>query len=586
MFATRSRLSLGLVLALALAMAPAVAAVDPPATVSPGSPIRVEEIDQRCPTFSWGAVPGARGYELMVFVSPRLSRLGNGMTVPTAEERLTLSPPNVRAIIPASATSWTPSMGQCFATGEVYVWYLRETNPYSAYVGEWSAGMVFGIADGSAVSSTLDDDAGVAAAGGIAGAATDAPGGNGKGNGNGAANGTGGIPAVLGEIAALQQQVADNQAELLRRLDAIEARMAANHAESLARFTAVDDAVADVDADLFTHAEAMMPCTPQRWREGKCDILEVEATVCFNVGLGAELGAAFSIEPGMQISLGGSWHEVPKVEFSGGVETQLAIVPPLPLPPIPIVFPDLTAGASVGADGGVEVCIANLTIPLDRKASTDGADTFIDHLVTALEAQSGTIADRLSEILDERGLDGSRIADNLTTLRNVRGGGLELSDPLHALREGPVGEFVDTLPIDGELRDLVNDPERMVPSFDGNNPLQICEDYSDADAPILGGNVEKICNFVDGMPDLVELADTVNNLPSAVADKLCDAIPFSECDSVVSRSSCRGDCRTSARSCKNSCGLFQFSCRRDCERRKDNCTSCCNNASDPGTCHF
>ena len=52
---------------LVLAGAQAVLAATVPVAVSPGSAESVTTIEARCPTFSWGAVEGAKGYELVVY---------------------------------------------------------------------------------------------------------------------------------------------------------------------------------------------------------------------------------------------------------------------------------------------------------------------------------------------------------------------------------------------------------------------------------------------------------------------------------------------------------------------------------------
>jgi len=42
-------------------------AAEPPVTVSPGSASRLALVGGRCPTFSWGEVGGAKGYELVIY---------------------------------------------------------------------------------------------------------------------------------------------------------------------------------------------------------------------------------------------------------------------------------------------------------------------------------------------------------------------------------------------------------------------------------------------------------------------------------------------------------------------------------------
>lgn len=453
-----------------------------------------------------------------------------------------MSTPALRVEVEApSGASWTPPAGRCLEADREYVWYVRGTDAFGRPAGNWSAARrlrVAGAASPEAETATADPSAG-------------------EGRFPG-----GGIPAVLEELGAIQEQLADHQAEIGRRMDAIDAQLA------------------DLDADLFAHAESVKPCTPERWRDGKCRILQVKASVCFGVDLGADLRASWALQPGMEIAAGGSWHEVPHVELKAKLQAPLLAG----VGPAQIAVPSVQGGLGAGAGGGLQVCVADLTIPLDGEAAARGSDPFAEQLVQALELQAGAITERITDLLDERGLDGSRMAETLQALRAVRGGGQPIDDPSEVLSEGPLRELIDTLPIDGELAALVADPAPLLPRFDPENPLEICEEFGSGG--LLGGNAAAVCGFVDSMPDLVELADRVENLPTQVTDQICDSIPFDECGTFVSKAECRRGCRSQARSCKNQCGPFQFACRRDCETRKDACVACCNTASDPGACEF
>jgi len=94
-----------------------------PVPVSPGAADAAPAVRDPCPTFSWGALPGARGYELVVLKAGAES----------AQER-----PALRARIAGSATSWTPSLDQCLAPGR-YAWSLRAED------GQWSEPRLFEV---------------------------------------------------------------------------------------------------------------------------------------------------------------------------------------------------------------------------------------------------------------------------------------------------------------------------------------------------------------------------------------------------------------------------------------------------------
>lgn len=107
-----------------------------PEPVSPGQSGQFRVVADRCPTFSWSAVPGAWGYEVVLYSA----RAG-------AEEATLLAEtePVLRAEIPAPASSWTPSLDQCLDPGERYVWFIREKGGFGQGDGAWSRGFAFEI---------------------------------------------------------------------------------------------------------------------------------------------------------------------------------------------------------------------------------------------------------------------------------------------------------------------------------------------------------------------------------------------------------------------------------------------------------
>ena len=90
-------------------------------------------IDQRCSTFSWGAIEGARGYELVVY------GLAEG-----AEAGLQEAEPLLRERLPGGASSWTPSMARCLAPGQRYAWLVRSHGEEEA--SDWSEPRLFQVA--------------------------------------------------------------------------------------------------------------------------------------------------------------------------------------------------------------------------------------------------------------------------------------------------------------------------------------------------------------------------------------------------------------------------------------------------------
>ena len=107
-------------------------AAEPPVAVSPGDASRLALTGDTCPAFSWGAVSGAEGYELVVY---RLTEEG--------EE----APPVLRQTFTGTASSWTPSLDRCLERGGRYAWSVRSVGGKEA--SEWSALSLFEVASGA-----------------------------------------------------------------------------------------------------------------------------------------------------------------------------------------------------------------------------------------------------------------------------------------------------------------------------------------------------------------------------------------------------------------------------------------------------
>jgi hypothetical protein len=92
-----------------------------PVGVSPGSSGSFSSTTERCPTFSWGAVDGAAGFEVLVF------DMGNYAFDAAAISSLTprlSDTPALRMEIPGSATSWTPAREYCLSPSGRYAWVV------------------------------------------------------------------------------------------------------------------------------------------------------------------------------------------------------------------------------------------------------------------------------------------------------------------------------------------------------------------------------------------------------------------------------------------------------------------------------
>ncbi len=130
---TVPRLSLlalrGGIAAVLLALAAAAGAEElRPLTVSPGAVGESLRLETACPTFSWAAVEGARGYELVV----------DEVSDPDPAE------PALRIEIAGAATSYTPAQARCLPPARRYAWSVRALR--ESGVAEWSEPRFFSVA--------------------------------------------------------------------------------------------------------------------------------------------------------------------------------------------------------------------------------------------------------------------------------------------------------------------------------------------------------------------------------------------------------------------------------------------------------
>ena len=120
---------------LSLAFAGAVVSAEAPVTVSPGS-VEGTVISETCPTFNWGAVVGAKSYELVVYQVPS-----------EQDEVLTQDDvPVLQVTLPGSANGWTPALDQCLERGSRYAWSIRVVGPTESM--DWSQPKLLRVAAG------------------------------------------------------------------------------------------------------------------------------------------------------------------------------------------------------------------------------------------------------------------------------------------------------------------------------------------------------------------------------------------------------------------------------------------------------
>lgn len=117
-----------------ISLAQPVSEMAPALSVSPGGIEAPTWLSDPCPTFSWGSVPQASGYELAVF--PLLDSNGGSYREQSNQGKRTLD-----ARIAAPSLSWTPGGDHCLNEEGRYVWFVRATTADSE--GDWSEGRHF-----------------------------------------------------------------------------------------------------------------------------------------------------------------------------------------------------------------------------------------------------------------------------------------------------------------------------------------------------------------------------------------------------------------------------------------------------------
>ncbi len=135
----RSALMSSLVVAFITAM-PVLAVPRAPLTSSPGSSRFGADVGTRCPTFSWGIVPDAERFHVVVYEVES----EEGQAAVWAGEELPKLRPVLWNELPGEVTSWTPPLDRCLRAEETYAWGVRAVAADGA-AGEWSQSRIFRV---------------------------------------------------------------------------------------------------------------------------------------------------------------------------------------------------------------------------------------------------------------------------------------------------------------------------------------------------------------------------------------------------------------------------------------------------------
>jgi hypothetical protein len=442
-----------------------------PVAVSPAGEGEVSLVADRCPTFSWGSVEGAAAYELAVLEAP--GETAGSRFAPEGERVRAGMPVAISQVIPAAATSWTPSLGRCLRPGGTYAWAVRERGEYGRPDGEWSEWTIFEIAGASAG----EPDRSSARIGSMAG------------------GGTGGIPAVQAQLDDIQRQIADNQAKL----------------EEL-----INERLDTIEANLFA-------CTPQKLAAGECDDnhpLDIEVTICGDIGVVAAVSAAFSVNTTYHAEIGMGWSLVADVAGNANIDLPFVATP---FPPLIFPVPDVELAGQAAGGLTLQGCLSGIRLPLGVVASS-GLDATsarvvkpglvatsddVDPLIAAMQAGGEELLATAREVIENLDLTPHQVARALGGLQDLHDPTVSIEDRL-VFFEGPLRDLVDTLPVGGRVQTLLDDPGLLVPDLPNVLAGGSCNDLkNEIGLPELDPFFDQICGATDPV-DLQTIFEAFN----------------------------------------------------------------------------
>jgi hypothetical protein len=309
----------------------------------------------------------------------------------------------------------------------------------------------------------------------------------------------------------------------------------------LQRLAAIEERMIEQQEAVLAELEG---CTPARYRLNQCAPgeapLELNVTVCSEVGAEAVIEGKFGIEAKMSGGVGVGWKDGPDVDVKLEAAMPLVIppVPGLPLPPL-VAPTEVAVGGSGKGGVGIEGCIEGMRAPISAFLTRaqilqilDQMDAGAQQLAVAMAEVTGAIGG-ISAAADLGGtLDTSRLAGAVRAARGFASGEFSGQDPLAVFSSQQVAALRGSLPNGGFVGRLLDDPSAALPRVDPLNP-RICDTI--ANAPSIAGRLDPICSVTDQLPQLGELMGTldqvrtigqqVDDLPDVIRYVVEEALP-------------------------------------------------------------
>lgn len=198
------------------------------------------------------------------------------------------------------------------------------------------------------------------------------------------------VAVVYGLFSCTQNANSTSDPEVLAKLDAIEAQLDVLMSDIGEVQTAVGSAPIGQRRCTIEEvlAEHYSDCNP----DSLPDEVAVSATYCIEQGRSGTLGAAFQIEPDIEVELGGGWPNV----IWGKLTGKAKIPPVIGSPPFLVALPnELSATGETSLGRGLSICV---DIPV--KALDPSGIAQVHDLVRGVNVESGKYARRTGRVLN------------------------------------------------------------------------------------------------------------------------------------------------------------------------------------------
>lgn len=332
-------------------------------------------------------------------------------------------------------------------------------------------------------------------------------------------------------------------------------------AQPAGRGGSIVDTLDQIEARLASLEKELIPCTPERYREGLCEPndtpFDLVVNLCASAGGEAKLEGKFAFDSKTSAQAGVGWKEVLDVDLT--VEAGLPGIVPIVIPPTPIAVPvilpsEVAVGAGAAAGVGMDGCLQATEVPIGEILSRAQILAMLDlieqgqgELVTAFAdavsptaaAQGGT--DLETQQLEEPRFDTATLVRAIDAARAFASTNFETTDhdPLDVLSSAEVGALRSSLPVGSRLQFFLDDPGLLIPELGPINRTALCDRFAFAR---IRPSLDPVCSFVGTLPpfavvsgafgavgeirtDVENMQTALGDLPEVIRTTVEDALP-------------------------------------------------------------